>query len=109
MPDGQRHLTHPGRCRIHVTGKSGLSDAAIARQPGRDRTTVARGAPEPGKARFSAGRAAWSGGHCVESWPRMRTFPPRYMGKPATFGLTETTGAVTKPKSMSPVTAISRG
>ena len=42
MPEGQRHLTHPGRCRIHATGKSGLSDGAIARQLGRDRTTVWR-------------------------------------------------------------------
>ncbi len=44
MPEGQRHLTHPGRCRIHATGKSGISDAAVARRPGRDRTTVWRGA-----------------------------------------------------------------
>ena len=43
MPEGQRHLTHPGRCRIHATGKSGLSDAAVARQPGRGRATVWRG------------------------------------------------------------------
>jgi len=42
MPKGQRHLTHPGRCRIHALGKSGLSGAAIARRPGRDRTTVWR-------------------------------------------------------------------
>jgi len=43
MPEGQRHLTHTGRCRIHATGKGGHSDAAIARRPGRDRTTVWRG------------------------------------------------------------------
>ena len=43
MPKGQRHLTHPGRCRIHATGRSGISDAAIARQLGRDRATVWRG------------------------------------------------------------------
>ncbi len=42
MPEGQRHLTHTGRSRIHATGKSGLSDGAIARQLGRDRTTVWR-------------------------------------------------------------------
>ena len=50
MPEGYRHLTHPGRCRIHAMGKSGLSDAAVARRPGRDRTTVWRGARRnPGK------------------------------------------------------------
>ena len=42
MPEGQRHLTHPGRCQIHATGKSGLSDGAVARQLGRARTTVWR-------------------------------------------------------------------
>ncbi len=42
MPEGQRHLTHPGRCQIHALRKSGLSDGAIARQLGRDRTTVWR-------------------------------------------------------------------
>ena len=40
MPEGQRHLTHTGRCRIHALMKSGLSGGAIARQLGRDRTTV---------------------------------------------------------------------
>jgi len=24
MPEGQRHLNHPGRCRIHATGKTGF-------------------------------------------------------------------------------------
>ena len=43
MPEGQRHLTHTGRSRIHALMKSGLSGGAIARQPGRDRTTVWRG------------------------------------------------------------------
>ncbi len=42
MPEGQRHLTHPGRCQIHSLMKSGLSGGAIARQLGRDRTTVWR-------------------------------------------------------------------
>ncbi len=42
MPEGQRHLTHTGRCQIHALRESGISDAAIARQPGRDRTTVWR-------------------------------------------------------------------
>ena len=44
MPEGYRHLTHPGRCQIHAMGKSGISDAAIARQLGRDRATVWHGA-----------------------------------------------------------------
>jgi len=30
MPEGYRHLTHPGRCQIHATGKSGLSGPAVA-------------------------------------------------------------------------------
>ena len=25
MPEGYRHLTHPGRYQIHATGKSGIS------------------------------------------------------------------------------------
>ncbi len=43
MPEGQRHLTHTGRSRIHALRESGLSNGAIARQLGRDRTTVWRG------------------------------------------------------------------
>lgn len=42
MPKGYRHLTYEERCQIHALRKSGLSDAAIARQLGRDRTTVWR-------------------------------------------------------------------
>ncbi len=58
MPEGQRHLTHPGRCRIHAMGKSGLSDAAVARRPGRDRTTVWRGARRnPGERGYRHGQA----------------------------------------------------
>ncbi len=34
MPEGYRHLTFDGRCRIYATGKSGLSDGAIARRAG---------------------------------------------------------------------------
>ncbi len=37
MPEGQRHLTHPGRCQIHATGKSGLSDGAVG--PGQRRAS----------------------------------------------------------------------
>ena len=58
MPKGQRHLTHPGRCRIHAMGKSGISDAAIAHQLGRDRTTVWRGARRnPGERGYRHGQA----------------------------------------------------
>ena len=39
---GCRHLTHGERCRTSAPRKSGLSDPAIARQLGRDRTTVWR-------------------------------------------------------------------
>ena len=42
MPEGYRHLTYAERCQIHATGKSGHSNGAIARQLGRDRTTVWR-------------------------------------------------------------------
>ena len=68
MPKGQRHLTHPGRCRIHAMGKSGISDAAIAHQLGRDRTTVWRGA------RRNPGRR---GGRRRRAASRRRRFPGR--------------------------------
>ncbi len=42
MPEGHRHLTYAERCQIHALRKSGLSGPAIARQLGRDRTTVWR-------------------------------------------------------------------
>jgi len=42
MPEGYRHLTCAERCQIHALRKSGLSHPAIARQLGRDRTTVWR-------------------------------------------------------------------
>ncbi len=42
MPSGYHHLTHGERCRTCAPRKSGLSDLAIARQLGRDRTTVWR-------------------------------------------------------------------
>ncbi len=42
MPEGYRHLTYAERCQIHALMKSGLSGGAIARQLGRDRTTVWR-------------------------------------------------------------------
>ncbi len=42
MPEGYRHLTFDGRCRIYVTGKGGLSDGAIAGRPGRHPATISR-------------------------------------------------------------------
>ncbi len=42
MPKGHRRLNHEERCQIYALRKSGLSDPAIARQLGRDRTTVCR-------------------------------------------------------------------
>ena len=51
MPEGQRHLTHPGRCRIHAMGKSGHSNGAIARQLGRSPSSVSRGIRRNGGAR----------------------------------------------------------
>jgi len=49
MPKGYRHLTYAERCQIHALRKSGHSNAAIARQLGRDRTTVSYAGtfPEP--------------------------------------------------------------
>ncbi len=42
MPEGYRHLTFDERCRIYATGKSGLSNGAIARRPGRHPATMSR-------------------------------------------------------------------
>ncbi len=42
MPEGYRHLTFDGRCRIYAAGISGLSNGAIARHPGRDPSTISR-------------------------------------------------------------------
>ncbi len=42
MPSGYRHLTHPERCRIYALGKSGLSQGAIARQPGHRPSVISR-------------------------------------------------------------------
>ena len=51
MPEGQRHLTHTGRSRIHALMESGLSGGAIARQPGRGPSSVPRGIRRNGGAR----------------------------------------------------------
>ncbi len=53
MPEGHRHLTYAERCQIHALRKSGLSGPAIARQLGRDRTTVWR------EVRRNAGRRGY--------------------------------------------------
>ncbi len=43
MRESYRFLTlYEDRCRIYATGKSGLSNGAIARQLGRDRTAIHR-------------------------------------------------------------------
>ncbi len=42
MPGGYRHPAFDGRCRIFATGKSGLSNGAIARWPGRAPSTISR-------------------------------------------------------------------
>ncbi len=41
MPEGYRHLTHPGKCQIHALRKSGHSGPATARRFGRNRPAVA--------------------------------------------------------------------
>ena len=51
MPEGQRHLTHTGRSRIHALMESGLSGGAIARQLGRSPSSVPRGIRRNGGAR----------------------------------------------------------
>ena len=42
MPKGYRHLTYEERCQIEALKKSGLSIGLIAKQMGRDRTTIYR-------------------------------------------------------------------
>ncbi len=42
MPKGYRHLTYEERCRIPALKGSGRSNGEIARQLGRDPTTVGR-------------------------------------------------------------------
>ncbi len=51
MPKGYRHLTQEERCQICALRKSGLSEPAIARQLGRDRTTVWREVRRSGRGR----------------------------------------------------------
>ncbi len=42
MPEGHRHLTREERCQMRTLRESGLLVKPIARQRGRDRTTVWR-------------------------------------------------------------------
>src|SRR5271170_3531604 len=42
MPAGYHHLTYEDRCQIYALTQSGLSQAAIARQLGVDRSTIKR-------------------------------------------------------------------
>src|ERR1019366_7183476 len=42
MPEGYHHLTYEERCQICALLQSGLSQAAIARQLGVDRSTIKR-------------------------------------------------------------------
>ena len=42
MPEGYHHLTYEERCQIYALLQSGLSQAAIARQLGVDRSTIKR-------------------------------------------------------------------
>ena len=74
MPSGCHHLAHGERCRTCALRKSGLSDPAIARQLGRDRTTVRR------EIRRNGGGGRWRTG-----WRRAgaRTEPPAASGRRA--------------------------
>ncbi len=59
MPEGYRHLTFDGRCRIYATGKSGLSDGAIAARPGRHPATISREIRRDGGGRGYRQGQAW--------------------------------------------------
>ncbi len=59
MPEGYRHLTFDERCRIYATGKSGLSDGAIARRPGRHPATISREIRRNGGGRGYRQGQAW--------------------------------------------------
>ncbi len=80
MPEGQRHLTHTGRSRIHALMKSGLSAAAVARQLGRSPSSVPRGIRRNGGARgyrhAQAQRLAEGRRSAASSVPRKMTPEP---------------------------------
>ncbi len=59
MPEGYRHLTFDGRCRIYATGKGGLSDGAIAGRPGRHPATISREIRRNGGGRGYRQGQAW--------------------------------------------------
>src|SRR5664279_2876611 len=42
MPEGYHHLTYEERCEIYALSRSGVSQAAVARQLGVDRSTIKR-------------------------------------------------------------------
>ncbi len=59
MPEGYRHLTFDERCQIYATGKSGLSNGAIARRPGRHPATISREIRRNGGGRGYRQGQAW--------------------------------------------------
>ncbi len=59
MPEGYRHLTFDERCQIYATGKSGLSNGAIARQLGRHPATISREIRRNGGGRGYRQGQAW--------------------------------------------------
>ncbi len=59
MPEGYRHLTFDGRCRIYATGKGGLSNGAIAGRPGRHPATISREIRRDGGGRGYRQGQAW--------------------------------------------------
>ncbi len=59
MPEGYRHLTFDERCQIYATGKSGLSNGAIARQLGRHPATISREIRRDGGGRGYRQGQAW--------------------------------------------------
>ncbi len=80
MPEGYRHLTYAERCQIHALRESGISDAAIARQLGRDRTTVwrevRRNSGKRGYRHAQAQRRAETRRSAASSVPRKMTPEP---------------------------------
>ncbi len=76
MPEGCRHPTFDGRCRIYATGKSGLSNGAIARWPGRDPSTISR------ELRRNGGGRGYRQGQARRKANGRRSGAPSVPGKP---------------------------